>query len=298
MNQTDARLNPVQLGQGQHRHGFTQLLFGLSGAVVCDMATGAFEVSAHQIGIVPRNASHYFAGRTENSRLLVVDLFLDDDVVRQIQTLDARQSFDDVFMAPRLFGLPSELRPMVDCAVPQLGHAARTNRLLSHQWATMLAVQVYRLLTAAPERRPREERFQHLIDCRLDTPPSNAELQQHLEMSGSALNQWCRRRYGLSPQQVVMRRRLYWGMDRLINSNHSIGQIAHDMGFADAPSFTRAFGRVYGTSPGAARRAGTEHADGSLMNPRRANARSTVALGPGGGSCESTSSAVIRHDPA
>lgn len=255
MNQTDARLNPVQLGQGQHRHGFTQLLFGLSGAVVCDMATGAFEVSAHQIGIVPRNASHYFAGRTENSRLLVVDLFLDDDVVRQIQTLNARQSFDDVFMAPRLFGLPSELRPMVDCAVPQLGHAARANRLLSHQWATMLAVQVYRLLTAELTQPSREERFKQLVDARLDTPPSNRELQQHLDMGGSALNQWCRRRYGLSPQQLVLQRRLYWARDRLMHSSRSIGQIAHETGFADAPSFTRAFGRVYGTSPGAARRA-------------------------------------------
>ncbi|AWN14769.1 AraC family transcriptional regulator [Salinisphaera sp. LB1] len=256
MNQTHARLNPIRRGHGEHRHAFTQLLFGLGGAVRCEMASAEFEVSTGRIGIVPCHARHFFAGRSEDSRLLVVDLFLDDDTVQQIQTIEPCAGLHELFEAPRAFAMPAELRLLIACAASQLVQVPNGSRLLAHQWATMLAVQVYQLLAdrAAGTTDSKHERFQTLVDSRLASPPSNAELQRHLGMGGSALNQWFRCHYGVPPQQAVLARRLNWARDRLLQSDHSIAQIAHEIGFADAPSFTRAFVRVHGTTPGAMRR--------------------------------------------
>lgn len=256
MNQTHARLNPIRKRQGEHRHAFTQLLFGLGGAVRCEMAAGAFDVSVDRIGIVPNAARHFFAGRSEDSRLLVVDLFLDDDAVREIERVEPRSGFRELFDAPRAFAAPADLRYLITCAASQLARAPDDSRLMAHQWATMLAVQVHRLLAAPSSAavRSKRDRFNELVDARLAAPPSNAELQRHLGMSGSVLNQWCRAHFGVSPQRAVLARRLDWARDRLLYSDHPIARIAHETGFADAPSFTRAFVRVHGISPGAMRR--------------------------------------------
>ncbi|MGB7757471.1 MAG: AraC family transcriptional regulator [Salinisphaera sp.] len=256
MNQTHARLNPIRRGCGEHRHSFAQLLFGLSGVVRCEMAAGAFDVSVDRIGIVPNAARHFFAGRSEDSRLLVVDLFLDDHAVRDIERVEPQSGFRELFEAPRAISAPADLRSLITCAASQLARMPVGSRLMAQQWATMLAVQVHRLLAApslAPTRSKRE-RFHDLVDARLATPPSNTELERHLNMSGSALNQWCRAHFGMPPQRAVLARRLGHAHDRLRYSEQSIAQIAHDTGFADAPSFTRAFVRVHGTTPGAVRR--------------------------------------------
>ncbi len=183
MNQTQARLNPIRRGCGEHRHSFAQLLFGLSGAVRCEMAAGAFDVSVDRIGIVPNAARHFFAGRSEDSRLLVVDLFLDDHAVRDIERVEPQSGFRELFEAPRAISAPADLRSLITCAASQLARMPVGSRLMAQQWATMLAVQVHRLLAApslAPTRSKRE-RFHDLVDARLATPPSNAELERHLE---------------------------------------------------------------------------------------------------------------------
>lgn len=256
MNQTQARLNPIRRGSGEHRHSFAQLLFGLGGTVHCEMAAGAFEVSTDHIGIVPTDAEHFFAGRTDDSRLLVVDLFPDDAAVRQIQELEPRAGLLQMLQSPRSLPMPGELRVLIGCAAAQLAQGPDADRLVAHQWATMLAVQVYRLAAGHAElpRDDKRARFEALVDARLDTPPSNAELQRHLGMSGSALHQWCRTCYHAAPQQAVLARRLHWARQRLLNTNVAIARIAHETGFADAPSFTKAFARVHGVTPGALRR--------------------------------------------
>lgn len=258
MNATLARLNPLRRGCGEHTHVFTQLLFGLGGTVHCDLCDGAFDVSCGQIGIVPRQALHYFVGRDDNSRLLVVDLYMEDEIVRQMEAVDTETGFDDLFVTPRAVELPCELNPLVSYAARQLGEGPAGPSVLARQWARMFALQAYELLRGSP--RPmdsRPERLYALIDARLADPPDNAALEQHLAMSGSALNQWCHLCFGQTPQQVVLRRRLAWARQWLIETDRPIGRIAYDTGFADAPSFTRAFRRVYAATPAALRREAT-----------------------------------------
>lgn len=251
-DRTHARLNPLRLGRGEHRHSCIQILFGLGGVVRCEMDAGIFDVSMHSIGIVPRQAPHFFAGLSEESRLLVIDLYLEDDVLRRMARLDRSISFEGAFLQPRVFPVPAALRPVIDYATSQLKPGPCEDFLVAQQWATTFALQVQRLLgtaTGAPD-----ERFERFIDARLSMPPSNRELQRHIGMSGSALNQWCHRHYGLTPQQVVLRRRLDWASHRLrARPDLSIAQVAHEAGFADTPTFSRAFRRVYGSTPSTAR---------------------------------------------
>ncbi|RJS91863.1 AraC family transcriptional regulator [Salinisphaera sp. Q1T1-3] len=264
MSHSYARLNPIRRGHGDHTHRCTQLLFGLGGTVHCDLADGAFDVSCGEIGILPREARHYFVGRTEDSQLLVVDLYMDDDIVRQIERLGGHSpTLDDVFVAPRVMALPGELAPMIGTAARQLGQPCRDTRLVAHQWATTFTVQAYEFLQSSPDRFDgRIARFTAFIDSRLGRPPTNTALQQHMYMSSSALNQWCRLCFDQTPQQVVLRRRLAAARERLLTTSSAIARIAHETGFADTPTFTRAFGRVYGLPPGAVRRAARERSQG------------------------------------
>ena len=255
MSQTLARLNPIRRGSGEHTHGFVQLLFGLSGSVHCALADTAFDVGAGEIGVVPRDALHYYAGASDDSRLLVVDVDLGDEMMGALARLAPDTDLESVFVTPTTRAAPGEFTGLIGTASRQLARHGAAGSLVARQWATLFAVQTAAML-AEPTSRvdDRTERLQALIDARLAAPPDNADIQRHLAMSGSALNQWCHLVYGMSPQQIVLRRRLAWARQWLTETARPIGQIAHDAGFADAPTFTRAFRRIYVTTPAAARR--------------------------------------------
>lgn len=92
-------------------------------------------------------------------------------------------------------------------------------------------------------------------------------MQRHLGLSGAALHAWCRREYGLAPQRVALRRRLDWARERLRGADMAIARRAHEAGFADTASFSRAFRRRYGIPPSAAGGAPGRHrhADHALL---------------------------------
>lgn len=270
MSQTLARLNPIRRGSGEHAHGFVQLLFGLSGSVHCALDDTAFDVGAGEIGVVPRDALHYYAGACDNSRLLVVDVDLGDEMMGALARLSPETDLESLFVAPTTLAAPGEFTGLIGTASRQLARdGGGAVSLVARQWATLFAVQTGALL-AEPATRvdDRTERLHALIDAQLTSPPDNAAIQRHLAMSGSALNQWCHLVYGMTPQQIVLRRRLAWARQWLTETGRSVGQIAHDAGFADAPTFTRAFRRIYATTPAVVRRGATP--DSPATAPRQA----------------------------
>jgi len=58
---------------------------------------------------------------------------------------------------------------------------------------------------------------------------------------------------GTSYLEIVKQRRHTWACQMLSNSNKSISEIAHDLGYRHRPNFTRAFSRLAGMSPAAYR---------------------------------------------
>lgn len=59
---------------------------------------------------------------------------------------------------------------------------------------------------------------------------------------------------GCTPGDLLRARRLEKAAELLLKGNVSLAEIALDCGFADQPQFTKAFRRMYGTTPGSYRR--------------------------------------------
>ena len=94
---------------------------------------------------------------------------------------------------------------------------------------------------------------------------STRDIARALHITVGQLNRAFQAHTRLTPAEVWRAMRLQHARWRLFNSNHSVGQIAHECGFADAPHLIRWFRRVYGQTPQAARRqraAAHEHEEG------------------------------------
>ena len=63
---------------------------------------------------------------------------------------------------------------------------------------------------------------------------------------------------GYTPSAYVHARRLTLAAEDLLNTNHALGVIAWDFGYESLPTFSRAFRRQYGVSPGRYRAEGTD----------------------------------------
>ena len=91
------------------------------------------------------------------------------------------------------------------------------------------------------------------------------DIARTLHLTVGQLNRAFKAHTRLTPTEVYRAMRLQHARWRLLNSDHSVGQIAFDCGFSDGPHFIRWFRRVYGQTPHAARRQRTavrEHDEG------------------------------------
>ncbi|WP_111747847.1 AraC family transcriptional regulator [Salinisphaera orenii] len=255
MIQTQTRLNPICRTSGEHCHAFPQLLLGLRGTTDCEFEHTGCGISAEQVAVVPRDAAHFFAGKNADSQLLVVDL----DVAALIDDGPGPHSTDapndELFAEPRFMYMSDDLRQLTRCAARQLSSLPRHTDILAYQWATLLTAQT-RLLFTTNTTMPQDQRIDldRLIDSRLNSPPSNHELQRTLGMSSTRLNGWARERFGMTPQQRVLERRLQWAQHWLRTTDKPISHIAHDLGFCNSSALTHVCRRVLEATPGELRR--------------------------------------------
>lgn len=63
-----------------------------------------------------------------------------------------------------------------------------------------------------------------------------------------------RHRFGSSPHQYIIRRRLEHAQGLMLSTEATLSEVAVECGFADQPHFTRMFRRFAGESPAAWRR--------------------------------------------
>lgn len=80
-------------------------------------------------------------------------------------------------------------------------------------------------------------------------PPSIVALAEHLGLSRFALMRRFRYDFGITPHAFVLRLRVERARDRLACGG-DLRQVAHELGFADQPHFTRVFKNVVGMTPG------------------------------------------------
>ncbi|TDX22834.1 AraC-like DNA-binding protein [Modicisalibacter xianhensis] len=256
MQQTQARCNLIARTSGEHCHDAPQLMLGWRGAMDYEFTHGGGRLVLGQAAILPSGEPHSYLGRQDECEVFVIDLDAADPCLASLEescTLDLRES---LFAEPRTLSLPPTLLPMVEFATAQVKAAndEKRVRLINHQLAMLFVSQFSQLvddrdMQAMQRQRLSAEALNRFIDQRLVSPPDNAELADAMHLGQSQLHLLCQRQFGMSPQQYVMNRRVYWARHWLRHTQRPIGAIAMDLGFADVSSFSRAFRRRVGYPP-------------------------------------------------
>lgn len=122
-----------------------------------------------------------------------------------------------------------------------------------------LARRAQRRMTAPPKLTGFSHRdwirLSREIDGRLDQSINVAMLASLVDMRETRFLQAFKQQTGMSPYRYVLQKRLERANDLLTGSRLGLSEIALAAGFADQAHLTAAFGRHFGRTPGAARRA-------------------------------------------
>ena len=174
---------------------------------------------------------------------------------------------------------------LAESAAPGQGSAIVLQRL-----ADVLFVQALRSLAAAPccaERRlpaladPHITQALDLMHARIAEPWTVASLATRVGLSLSGFAARFADLVGEPPLQYLARWRIARAAEQLRGTDDAIGAIATQVGYESAPSFTKAFRRWQGTSPGAYRlasRAGKSSASSPATTGQSNRGASTVKL--------------------
>ncbi|MDN3522682.1 helix-turn-helix transcriptional regulator [Halomonas ramblicola] len=262
MPHTQARCNRIARTSGEHCHDYPQLMLGWRGAMDYEFSPGGERLVLGQAAILPPGEPHLYLGRNDDCEVLVLDLDADDPCLMALEQSCTLDLCESLFAEPRTLSLPPTLVPMVEFATGQLklAHTPEQRALINHQLAVLFVSQFSQLLAQGDREALRHGRLcaaalDAFIDERLALPPDNRTLAEAMHLGQSQLHLLCRRQFGLTPQQYVMRRRLSWASHWLRQTHRSVSEIALDLGFADVSSFSRAYRRRMGHSPRAERNA-------------------------------------------
>lgn len=97
------------------------------------------------------------------------------------------------------------------------------------------------------------------IACHLGTPLTTPQMERLTGMTGRAINYAFQERFGRSPQQWQREYLLDMARQELLNPNNtrSIKEIAYDLGFSSASSFSAHYQRKFREQPSASLRSGS-----------------------------------------
>ena len=93
------------------------------------------------------------------------------------------------------------------------------------------------------------------VDANLNTTIRNKDLAAVARLSEFHFNVAFRKRFGQSPHEYIIRRRIERAQGLMLSTDMALSEIAIDCGLADQPHLTRLFRKLSGESPAAWRRA-------------------------------------------
>jgi AraC family transcriptional regulator len=93
------------------------------------------------------------------------------------------------------------------------------------------------------------------IDANLGASVSCETMAGLAKLSVSHLSRAFKQTFGFSPHEYLIRRRLQWAQDLMLQTDAPLAQIALECGFADQAHLSRAFRRLTGERPSSWRRA-------------------------------------------
>ncbi|WP_207062680.1 helix-turn-helix domain-containing protein [Motiliproteus sp. SC1-56] len=260
MRSSQARRNLIARQSGEHRHDFAQVLIGWRGQMDCGFRQETGRLRKGAVALVPLAAEHNYEGLSQESELLVIDLFFNDPYVQALEQACGLPFEETLFQRPEFLSLDAATLPLLDYAANLLQRGSGAlNPLVGCQLVSLFMTRLCQLyspdtLSSHTGSRLRLAQLDTFIDRRLATPPSNAELAAMAHLSESHLYHLCQQHLGQTPQQYVMQRRMERARLLVLNSQVPLAVVAAKVGFSGVSSFTRAYKKHFEATPGRARR--------------------------------------------
>lgn len=253
--ETLLRTNHVATSQGTHSHDHPQILIGHQGIMQCELPGSSGTIARGSIGVLPGAVEHYYQGRSETCRLLVIDINPEDVFINALEEVCLSSVKARLLDQPELLGPTPSVLSLLDWADVQLQHTSLHDRpAFQYQLITVFLTHLmmhdgHGSPVVPVERRLDRQRLDSYIDKHLYRGIDNDELANLCYVSTSHLYVLMRQLSGLSPQQYVASRRMIKARTLLINRKLSLGQIAEMVGFSDGASFSRAYRRHFAEAP-------------------------------------------------
>jgi AraC-like DNA-binding protein len=161
------------------------------------------------------------------------------------------------------------LAQLTQYVLPFIGSRDWTGSLALDQFSLILGAHVLRTYAGLPpagvakrgglapwQGRRAAEMMRESLDGKIHL----SDMARECGLSVSHFTRAFRKSFSMSPYRWLLARRIDRGKSLLVTSDLPIVDIALRTGFSDQASFTRAFGRIVGDSPGRWRRAVTSRA--------------------------------------
>ena len=234
--------------QTSHRHEWDQIIVPLEGTLT--LAVGAREGRVRRLagGIVRGGERHAFAAKGTN-RFVVIDVD-----TQELSAVEAARAWLD--RAGR--GIFFDLDPvLVDTARCAAASSDRSSSALRGEWARLLVLMIAERSVDEAAKARSSSRLRNVlafIEQNASRQLTVAEMAAVAELGESQVHWLFRHVVGCTPQEYATRVRLAGARNAVATTEQSLASIALDWGYADQASFTRAFRRQFGFTPGAQRR--------------------------------------------
>jgi AraC-like DNA-binding protein len=235
----------------------------------CELVNGCgHRLTQGGFAIVPKQAGHIYNGLSDDCELLVIDISNDDPLIRVIEQSSDISLYDDWLNTPRFSRITPETAPLLEFTSKRLqqlnGHSSAS---LNCQLLPLLLLQLCDEEPGLPDsgtlkdtalwrERLDVHQLNKVIDKHLSQPLNNQQLADSFYLSQSHFYSLFQRQFSMTPQQYVLARRLHKGQELLLGTSLPQVAIAMEVGFSDASSFSKAYKKYFGQTPGLSRQRG------------------------------------------
>ena len=248
------RVNNISMSNGEHKHDFAHILFGDRGDVICELERETYKLKSSNALLLPSDCAHLYQGANTDSRLIVVDIPLNDPTLNAM-TMEVGVNLKKMIAEEIIFDGVGDFSKNILGSITQHGkNWGQYHELVKQQTAILLMTDFLKnnfdnCISYDSFTPLKKEYINKIIDSRLSHPLSGQELAKILNMSVSSMTSKFSHSFEITPNKYIMRRRMEWAKYYIENNQYSLSRITYELGFSNQASFSRAFYNYYGFRP-------------------------------------------------